>query len=166
MKRIILHPLAAIMILILVAAGSLKGQELSFAISLDKTTYNKGEPVKCTLTIKNVSNMNQVVNNRFLVNLPTGPHEVSLQILDPDLHTAPFASLVRASFDSHKFILLAPGKTEIKTYTVTGDFDLIKVGKYSITAYYENQSDTPASLKMPASWKGSLISNKAIFNLR
>jgi hypothetical protein len=154
------------MILIIVAAGNLYSQELSFTISLDKAIYNKGEPVKCTLTIKNVSNKDQVVNNRFLVNLPTGPHEVSLQILDSDLYTIPFASLIRASFDSHKFILLAPGKTEMKTYTVTGDFDLLKTGKYSITAYYENQSDTPASLKMSASWKGSLISNKAIFNLR
>lgn len=166
MKKMILHPLVAALMIMLATPGNLKAQELSFTISLDKASYNKGEPVKCSMMLKNSGNKDLVVNNRFLVNLSNGPHEISLQILDPDLYSVPFVSLIRASFDSDKFILLRPGNTASKIYTVTDDFDLVKAGKYSITAYYENQSDAPAKAKMPGAWKGSLISNKIIFNLR
>lgn len=141
-------------------------QDLSFTIKLDKTNYKKGEPVSCIMMLKNMSKKDIVINNRFLVNRPTGPHEVSLQVIDPNLEQLPFTSKVNASFTSKKFIVLHPGITEMKTYIITEDFDLTEAGDYSVTAYYENTKN-PAGLtiKQPA-WTGTLISNKVIFKLR
>jgi hypothetical protein len=166
MKNMIIYPFMSAIMLVLAVSGNMKAQDLSFTIKPDKTNYKKGEPVKCVMTLINNSKKDLVVNNRFLVNLPTGPLEVSLVITDPDNHLVPFTSLVRASFDSDEFITLGPGKTTTNTYTLTNDFDLITPGNYSILAYYQNKSEAPASLKLPVAWKGTLLSNKTYFSLR
>lgn len=166
MKKIILHPVLAAIMIILVSSGYLNGQELSFTISLDKTNYNKGEQISCTMMLKNISSKDIVVNNRFLVNRPSGPHEISFQITDPDIKMVPFSSKVNASSKSKKFLILHPGQTEIRTYILTEDFELTETGNYNIAAYYENRFDAPALSKMTAAWKGNLKSNKVNFTLR
>lgn len=166
MKRFILHQLVALIMVILIASGNLNGQDLSFTIKLDKTAYNKGEQISCTMMLKNISSKDLVVNNRFLVNRPGGPHEISFQIMDPGMKMVPFSSKVNASSKSKKFLVLHPGKTEIRTYILTEDFDLTETGNYNIAAFYENRVDAPASLKLSSSWKGNLISNKVNFTLR
>jgi hypothetical protein len=166
MKNMIIYPFMSAVMLMLTAAGNLKAQDLSFTIKLDKTNYNKGEPVKCTMELKNTGKKNLVVNNRFLVNMPAGPLEVSLVITGPDNHLVPFTSLVRASFESDEYVTLRPENTTMNVYTLTNDFDLVKDGNYSIIAYYQNKNDAPAALEMPAAWKGTVISNKLNFSLR
>ncbi len=151
---------------ILVASGNLNGQDLSFAIKLNKTEYNKGEPVNCTMTLKNTGNQDLVVNNRFLVNVPSGPHEISFQVLDSGLNRIPFSTKVNASRESNEYIVLHPGQSEAATYLLSKRFNLTEAGIYFVEAYYENRFDAPASLHMSASWKGSLKSNKVIFTIR
>jgi hypothetical protein len=166
MKKMILYPLVASMMIMLAASGNLKSQELSFTISLDKASYNKGEPVKCLFELKNTGKRDLVVNNRFLVNMPDGPHDISLVITGPGMLPALFISQINAGSPTNEFVLLKPGKSVTKTYKLSEDFLLSEVGKYSIVAYYENKSNPLASLKLPDSWKGTLISNKANFSLR
>ena len=110
--------------------------------------------------------MDLVVNNRFLVNWPSGPHEVSFQITDPGMKMIPFSNKVNASMESNEFIVLHPGKTETATYILSKRFEFTETGNYNVTAYYENRYDPPASLNMAPSWKGDLKSNKVIFTLR
>ena len=166
MKRVILHPLLAVIMVILFAAGNLKGQDLSFTIKLNKTEYNKGEPINCTMTLKNTGKKDLVVNNRFLVNVPSGPHEISFLVLDSGLNRIPFSAKVNASRESNEYIVLHPGQTEEATYLLSKRFDMAEAGVYNIEAYYENRFDAPASLNMASSWKGSLKSNKVIFTIR
>ena len=166
MKRIILHPLVAVIMVILVGAGNLNGQDLSFTIKLNKAEYDKGEPITCTMILKNTGRQDLVVNNRFLVNVPSGPHEISFQVLDPGLNMLPFTSKVNASIESNEYIVLHPGQTEAATYLLSKRFEMAVTGNYSIEAYYENQFDAPASFNMSSPWKGSLKSNKVIFTLR
>ena len=152
--------------LLLIVPGKARGQDLSFTISLDKTAYNKGDQVKCTMMFKNTSKKDMVINNRMLVNNPNGPHEISFQILDPGVKQVRFASLVNASAESKKFLVLHPGKTETKIYLLTEDFELNEPGNYNIVGYYQNRYDAPVSLKMAPSWKGTLLSNKVNFTIR
>ena len=116
--------------------------------------------------ISNLGKKDIVINNRFLVNRPTGPHEVSLQVIGPDLKQVPFESKINAGVTSNKYIVLHPGNTETDTYLLTEDFSLYKPGAYSVTAYYENtQSQAGPAFKQPA-WMGTLISNKVVFKIR
>jgi hypothetical protein len=163
-KRIAPFFMAALFILPLIP-GKLNAQGLSFSISLDKKSYAKGEPVKCTMTLKNNGKQNIVVNNRFLVNLPNGPHEVSMVITDPTNHQLSFNSRVRASFESDVFTVLQPGKITTRIYDLTGDYLFSDTGNYNILAYYENKSNAPANSKIGNPWKGTLISNKSFFSL-
>lgn len=156
--------MASILFLVL-GKSSLQGQELQFSVTLDKASYNKGEPIKCELTIKNISKKELVVNNRFLVNLPNGPHEVSLVITDPDHYPVFFTSLVRASFQSDEYVKLKPGGSTSASYTISNDFDFVKPGAYQVTGYYENKSEAPVSLHFPIAWKGSLTSAKSTFTI-
>lgn len=151
----------------LLPAGShlVAGQDLGFSISMDKKTYTKTDAVKCSLTLRNKGTRNITVNSRLLVNLPSGPREVSLLITDPDNRLVPFVSLIRASFHSDEFNILKPGSTVTYVYSVSNDFLFVKTGVYSIIGYYENNDDPPASLKMPPAWKGTLVSNKSFFTL-
>lgn len=166
MKKIILYPFLSAIMLMLAVSGNIKAQDLRFTIRLDKTNYKQDDPVKCTMTIKNIGKKDLVVNNRFLVNLPVEPHEVSLVITDPDNRPVMFASVFRVSFNNDKFITLHPGDSTSNTYTLTDDFSLMQAGYYKVLAYYENKTDAPTSLKMPSAWKGILISNKTWFSLR
>jgi hypothetical protein len=165
MKRFILQPFVTIIMVILISSVNVRSQDLSFTIKLDKTTYHKGDTVKCFMTLKNNSNKNLVINNRFLVNRPLGPHEISFEFTDPDLKPVPFISKINASLQSKNYILLKPGNAETKTYLLTEDFELTGAGNYSVTAFYDNHLDAPALSKMPSAWKGSLISNKINFTI-
>lgn len=153
------------MLILIAAVGHQSPEALSFSIKLDKSNYNKGEPVKCSLILKNNSTKDIVVNNRFLVNLPMGPHEISFQIFDRDLKQVLFTTKINAGFESNRFILLHPGTTEVKTYILSDHFDLTEKGNYSIVAYYENKNDPPAALKLPSAWKGTLMSNKVVITM-
>lgn len=161
----IIYPFMSAIMLMLAVTGKLRAQELSFTIKPDKTNYNKGEPVMCTLSLKNTGTKDIIVNNRFLVNIPDGPHDVSLVITGPNLLTALFISQINAGLPTDEFILLHPGNTTTKNYLISGDFLLSEAGSYSIVAYYENKTDPKASLKLPSAWKGTLISTKVWFNL-
>lgn len=166
MKKMFSYLLIAGILPLLIGTGKAQSQELEFSIRLDKTSFTKGEAVRCTMTIKNTSKKPLVVNSRLLVNLPNGPHEVSLLISDPDNHLVIFTSLVRASFQSDEFVNLAPGASASTGYTISNDFDFTKAGAYSIVAYYENKSDPPPSQNMKPAWKGTLVSNKTSFSIR
>ncbi|MGH2554067.1 MAG: hypothetical protein ACRDEB_10135 [Chitinophagaceae bacterium] len=166
MKRIILHPLVAVIMVFFVASGNLNSQGLSFTIKLDKSEYTKGEPVSCIMILKNTGAKDLVVNNRFLVNRPSGPHEVSFQITDQDMNMIPFSAKVNASRESKEFIILHPGQGDSATYLLSKRFTMAETGVYYVEAYYENRVDPPGSLKMASSWKGDLKSNKIIFTLR
>lgn len=166
MKKFISQSIVAILLLLFFAAGHINAQELVFTIKLNKTNYKKGEPVTCTMMLKNISKNNLVVNNRFLVNVPAGPHDISFQIIGPDMNPVPFAAKIKAAFESTDYILLASGKTESATYLLSKRFDLSKTGSYKLTAYYENKYDAPAALIMPPAWKGSLHSNSIAFTIR
>lgn len=166
MKSIMLYPIIASVMMMLATTGNLMGQDLGFTIKLDKTSYKKGEPIICTLMLKNISNKDILINNRFLVNRPNGAHEVSLLLIDPNLLQVPFETKINASFSSDSYIVIHPGNTEQSTYIITEDFYLTKTGDYAVTAYYEN-TENPAgtAFKQPA-WKGTLISNKITFKIR
>lgn len=166
MKSTMLYPIIASVMMMLATTGNLMGQDLGFTIKLDKTNYKKGEHIHCTMTIKNLGKKDVTINNRFLVNRPTGPHEVSLQLIDPNLKQVPFETKINADFNSNSFAVLHPGNTEVSTYIITEDFYLTDAGDYSVTAYYENtRNPAGPALKQPA-WTGTLISNKVIFKLR
>jgi hypothetical protein len=165
MKRYILQPFVTVLLLILISSISLRGQDLSFTINLDKATYHKGDTVKCIMTLTNNSNKNLVINNRFLVNRPLSPHEISFEFIGPDMKPVTFISKINASSQSKKYIVLKPGNSQTKTYQLTEDFELTGTGNYSVTAYYNNRFDAPASLKMSSAWKGNLISNKVSFTI-
>ena len=149
----------------LIASGNLNGQDLSFTIKLNKE-YTKGEPVSCTMILKNTGSKDLTVNNRFLVNRPSGPHEVSFQVTNQNMNLIPFSAKINASRDSKEFIVLHPGQTDSATCNLSELFEITETGVYYVEAYYENQFDPPGSLKMPSSWKGSLKSSKIIFTLR
>ena len=166
MKRFISQSLVAALLLFFFAAGHASAQDLVFTIKLNKTNSKKGEPVTCTMMLKNISKNNLVVNNRFLVNVPAGPHDISFQLIDPDMNPVPFAAKIKAAFESKDYILLAPGKTESATYLLSKRFDLSKSGSYKLTAYYENKYDAPAALNLAPAWKGSLHSNSTVFIIR
>jgi hypothetical protein len=153
-------------LLFFLSAGHVHAQNLVFTIKLNKTDYNKGEPVTCSMMLKNTGKTNLVVNNRFLVNVPAGPHDISFQLTDPDMNTVPFTSKIKAAFESRDYIVLAPGKTESATYVLSKRFDLSKTGSYKLTAYYENKHDAPAALNMQPAWKGSLHSNSIVLTIR
>ena len=166
MKKIFILFFATALFILPLTGGRLNAQQLEFSISLDKKTYAKGEPVKCTMTIKNISAQNLVVNNRFLVNLPNGPHEVSFVITDPANHQLLFMSRIRASFNSDEFIMLQPGKSTTEVYDLNEDYQFSASGNYTVLAYYENKSNAPANSGFANPWKGVLISNKTFFSLR
>ena len=166
MKSTMLYPIIASVMMMLATTGNLMGQDLGFTIKLDKINYEKGEPIHCTMVIKNLGKKDITINNRFLVNRPTGPHEVSLQVIGPDLKEVPFESKIRASFTSNKYIVLHPGGTETKTYILTGDFNLFEPGDYSVTAYYENKGNPPGPAPKQPAWMGTLTSNKLMFKIR
>jgi hypothetical protein len=166
MKKFIIQSFVTAFMIFLFTAGHVNGQDLVFTIKLNKTSYKKGEPVTCTMMLKNISKNNLVVNNRFLVNRPAGPHDISFELIDPDLNTVTFNTKIKAAFESKDYILLAPGKTESATYLLSKRFELLKTGSYKLTAYYENKYDAPAELNMPAAWKGSLHSNSTVLNIR
>ncbi len=165
MKKKIYHILAGILFLLLMSPGNAQAQGLTFSISLNKTVYAVGEPIVCTMTLKNTGATALVVNHRFLVNNPIGPHEVSFQAIDPALKTIALAVRIRAGAQSLKYILLQPGSTTAKTFVFSHYFPSSAKGQYSVTGFYENKLNAPASLALPASWKGRLRSNKAIFTL-
>ena len=141
-------------------------QELSFTIKLDKTNYKVNEPMKCSMMLKNESARDIVVNNRFLVNLPGGPLEVSFQLIGPDLKPAIFQKLINAPRKSRHFRLLHPGESVSKTYLLSEAFDVSQKGQWNITAYYKNKQDTPPELKLASAWMGQLVSDKVNFTIR
>jgi hypothetical protein len=118
------------------------------------------------MTLKNTGTRDLVVNNRFLVNRPSGPHEVSFQVTDQNMNMIPFAAKVNASRESNEFIVLHPGQTDSATYILSKRFNMTEAGVYYVEAYYENSFDPPGPLKMPSAWKGNLKSNKIIFTIR
>jgi hypothetical protein len=166
MKKIIIYQFVILIMAMMFFYTDMEGQELSFSIKLDKAAYKRGAPINCTMTITNTGNTDIVLNNRFLVNYPDGPHEVSLQLIGPDLKQVPIASLIRAGFQSKRFMVLKPGSSEADVYRITDNYKLDKPGKYSVVAYYENKNDTPKELNIGASWKGTLLSNKESFSIR
>jgi hypothetical protein len=140
-------------------------QELRLRIEFDKSTYRADEPIVCRVTLENISENRHVVNNRMLVYVPTGPHELTFQILAPDKATMEFESKVRASFESDDFLLLLPKHLTGRLYDLRHDYTLTKRGEYTVRAYYETKTEAPASLNLPPAWRGSLESNRATFTL-
>jgi hypothetical protein len=140
--------------------------ELKFTISLQKQAFKPNQPVMLQLKLENVSARPIVVNTRFLVNIAGGPHEVVLQVIDPEKKTLHFMPLIRASFQSDQYITLPPGKSATDTHDMGRDFVLTASGEYSVRAYYENERDAPAGMQLPAAWKGTLESNKVQFTIR
>jgi hypothetical protein len=164
MKKII-HSILLCLTALLLAPGSTKAQGLSFSISFNKTVYTLGEPIVCTMTLKNTGSTALVVNNRFLVNRASGPHEVAFQVIDPVLLAVPFSSFVNSKSESDQYRALPSGASETVTYILTNHYTLTKLGKYSVVGFYENKADPPVSLSLPTAWKGRLKSNKALFTL-
>ena len=146
--------------------GQAPGGELKFTISLNNRGYTANQPVTLQMKLENVSNHSIVVNTRFLVNIAGGPHEVVLQVLDPDKKTLHFLPLIRASFQSDEYIALAPGKSVTDAHNIAHDFVFTQRGEYSVRAYYENANDAPAAMKLAPAWKGTLESNKVQFAIR
>lgn len=165
MKKYICSLFTIALTVVLITSGSVQAQ-LSLSLRFTKSAYELGSPVSCVIALKNTSATALVVNNRFLVNLPTGPREIALQVIDPSLQVVPFTSRVNASSETDKYIVLQPGSSTSITYTLTDDYELVAKGKYSVTAYYENRFEAPTSSGLSAAWKGRLKSNKASFTLR
>lgn len=141
-------------------------QELRLRISFEKSTYSADQPIVCRVLVENVSDSHVSLNSRMLVNVSTGPHELTFRILGPDKKTVPFTSKIRASFAGDQFTLLLPGQVAGVLYDLTKDHELSQRGSYTVQAFYENHSDAPASMNFPATWKGTLESNRASFTLQ
>lgn len=137
--------------------------ELRLTLQLDQTRFRAGEPIKAHITIENRSAVDVVINRRFLINHPSGAHEIFFQILGPDKKLVPFESQVRAFYESREFMRLGTEEVFGKLYDLTGDYDLNKAGEYTITAFYENDQDPPTEMKLRAAWKGRLKSNSVRF---
>ncbi len=140
-------------------------EDLRLTIQLDKAAYRRREPIPCRILLENVSEKALVVNHRFLVNTPGGPHEITFQILGPDKKSVPFATEVRASFQSDAYVTLVPEDVVGRTYDLRKDHALAQPGAYTVRAFYENQKDAPAAQKLPPAWKGTLESNRVAFTL-
>ena len=166
MKNIFLFLIGKGILLLSINPVLAQPAELSFTIKLDKTTYKVNEPMKCSMILKNESAGDIVVNNRFLVNLPGGPLEVSFQLIGPDLKPAIFQKLINAPRKSNHFHLLHPGESVSKPYMLTGVFDISQKGQWNVAAYYKNKQDTPPELKLASAWMGQLVSNKVNFTIR
>ena len=165
MKRIFHFLLLIGTLLYTIEPGYAQTPDLSFSIKLNKTKYKKGEPVNCTMTLKNTSQKDMVINNRFLVNHPMGTREISFQIIGPDLQQVPFVVKINAGIKSRKFRALHPGQSDSHDIELSYYFDMETPGKYSVVGYYENTDDSPDSMHLTPAWKGQLVSNKLIINL-
>lgn len=147
------------------AAQQVGTQDLRLRIEFEKSSYRSDEPIVCRVLIENVSDKYLTVNNRMLVNIATGPHELRFQILGPDKTSVPFVTKIRASFESDQFMLLPPSQVTGLLYDLRKDHPLTQRGTYTVRAYYENKNEAPAQVKLPPAWRGSLESNRASFSL-
>jgi hypothetical protein len=166
MKKKIYRILAGTLFLLLMSPESAHAQGLTFSISFNKTVYALGEPIVCTMTLKNTGSTALVVNNRFLVNNPMGPHEVSFQITDPVLKQMPFDIKVNASSQSNYYVSLPGGAIDTFSCNLADYFDFTVKGLYKVAAFYENKLNAPISLGLPSAWKGRLRSNKLTFTIQ
>lgn len=157
--------IAGLLFLLLLSPDTAQAQGLTFTISFDKTVYAVGDSIVCTMTLKNTGTTALVVNNRFLVNNPMGPHEVVLQAINPALKPVPLAVKINAGKQSKKYLLLLPGSTTQKVIPFSYYFNCIMKGQYTVTGFYENKLNAPASMALPSAWKGRLRSAKATFTL-
>jgi len=149
-------------------AASPTGQspDLTFSLNLNKSAFNAGETIQCNIMLKNTSSKDIVVNKRFLVNYPGGPHEVWLEIIGPNLKQIPFVIKINAEPGTGVFTLLKASQSVSGSYPLTNQFELAGPGRYSIKAYYENQVDPNSSTGLKTAWKGSLVSEKLNFTIR
>ncbi len=139
--------------------------ELSFNISLNKTSFTKGEEIVCTVALKNISSKDQVVNKRLLLNQPMGPHEVWLVIIGPDQKQVPFLKKIDADFKTDDYAVLKPGASATSVSHFKGRFPCDAPGEYSVRGYYENKYDAPAAMRMATAWKGQLVSPVVNFSI-
>src|SRR6267154_2942540 len=123
MKKLLQFPLMTGMLLFSIASLKAQTPGLSFTIAVNKTSYAAGDPVKCTLTLKNTSGKDLVINKRFLVNNPAGPHEISFQLIGPDLKPLSFMLKIDASFTTSDYRVLHTGQSEIQNYTLGNGYD-------------------------------------------
>jgi len=161
MKRII-----SLMLLVLLStvipAGSgwtaKKDSDLIFVIVLEKTSYQLGETIPCTMVLANKSKKDVVVNARFLVNYDeTFPHEVLFTITDPQGKVLVFQPLVRAAFCPAEkyFRKLLVGEMTMTVYDLSRGYRFAQKGEYTIQAVYENTYHP----KDETAWIGRLESN-------
>ncbi|HJX83945.1 MAG TPA: hypothetical protein VJ723_06345 [Candidatus Angelobacter sp.] len=145
--------------------GQARTSELQLTIQMDKSSYKAGEPILCRVVLRNVSDTHLAVNNRMLVNVPTGAHELYVRLTGPSGKTVPFVKKVRASLEGGPFVPLLPNHIAGLDYDLAKDHELTQAGTYTVRVYYENHSPGPAGIDLPV-WQGTLESNQLTFNLQ
>ena len=161
-----MHAMLGVVAAMSVWAGHAPDPELKLVLQMDQTAFASDDAVKVRVFIENVSHLDVVLNSRMLVNRTVGPHELFFLVTGPDAKAVPFQARIRDSFESQDFIMLHNQQVFGRLYDLGRAHFFEQKGEYSVAAFYENQQDAPAELKLPAAWKGRLKSNTLTFTIR
>ena len=112
-----------------------------------------------SISIKNVSRSEILVNARMLVNRRDAPYEIIFIVTNADGKDISFAAAVNASVKSHKWRVLKPGRSISTVYDISYGYDLSTSPSHTIQAIYESETDPPQPIAGRTPWKGRLLSN-------
>ena len=122
-----------------------KSKGVQFSITLDKTEYKKTDPIQITFTLKNNGKKPIYVNKRFYVNQEDSPkkkREVYFILTSPSGEKLPYR---KRSYETglpktDHFVLLKSGEeiSSKRKRSLKGYFDIKELGKYKLTAVYQN----------------------------
>lgn len=139
---------------------------LQLILKLDKKEYFVGDRIICQLTLENISSNNVTINNGFLINARTAPHQIYFQIIKNNVDILEFLSQVNAAFDDSTYKILNPKSTESYKYMLLSeDYDL-KPGSYTVQAFYENLFTPSNAVFSKTLWQGTVASSKVTFKIR
>lgn len=141
---------------------------LQLSVDFDQDTYQPGDPVQGTFTLRNTGPEPVLVNGRLALNAAFAPpryREVALTGTDPGGRPLQFVAKVNlgGAQDKH-FKLLQPGEAVQHHYALRDYYRLAEAGTYSVQATYQNQAE-PSQANGHAAWKGELKSDPATFTL-
>ncbi|MDP8258507.1 MAG: hypothetical protein P9L90_03695 [Candidatus Aadella gelida] len=141
---------------------------LELTLSLDKNEYKKADGIVLSLSLKNTGKKAIYVNKRFFLNgesMSAGERDVYLTVESPSGEDLPCKVSAETGLPrTQDFILLEPGeeaKLE-REKNIKYFFDFDELGKYKITAFYQNVHGEEIGVD---AFKGKVISKAVIITI-
>ena len=133
--------------------------ELRLTLNVENGTVRGSDPIRVRILVENRSAVDVVLNRRMIINKPTHPGEIYFKVTSPTGKSVPFESQLRVRPDSTQFMVLRTQEVFGTLYDLRKDHEFTEKGEHTLTAFYENKDEAPASLSMPyPAWKGRLQS--------